>query len=77
MSMKLKLLDSRVAEIYDRTLDFSVIPVLEQLILKGCRSLVAVDPSIGHLKHLISLKPEEMLETQEAASTVEFHESVD
>lgn len=53
--MKLKVLNLTGCRKLRRTPDFSDFPVLERLILEDCRNLVVVDPSIGHLKHLVLL----------------------
>ncbi|XP_031380270.1 TMV resistance protein N-like [Punica granatum] len=55
MSVKLKVLDLTGCRNLQQSPDFSSFLVLERLILEDCRSLVAVDPSIGHLQHLVFL----------------------
>ncbi|KAL8258446.1 hypothetical protein R6Q59_030487 [Mikania micrantha] len=49
----LKILDLRDSFFLKSTPDFSGVPCLERLILENCRSLVRIDPSIGHHKRLV------------------------
>ncbi|OWM84880.1 hypothetical protein CDL15_Pgr027667 [Punica granatum] len=48
-----------------RNPDFSAYMALERLILERCKSLVAIDGSIGSLKHLVSLNIKECSSIQE------------
>ncbi|XP_059667698.1 disease resistance protein L6-like [Cornus florida] len=52
MSRKLKILDLSYCNCLTRTPDFSTFGSLERLILKGCGSMIHIDPSIGNLIHL-------------------------
>ncbi|XP_024196334.1 TMV resistance protein N [Rosa chinensis] len=51
----LVIVDLSDCEFLTKTLDFSQVPKLERLILKGCKRLSDIHPSIGDLKGLISL----------------------
>ncbi|XP_028800271.1 TMV resistance protein N-like [Neltuma alba] len=54
MSKKLKFIDLSYSEEFIRTPDFSMLPNLEQLILKGCVRLSEVHPSLGqHTKVVV------------------------
>nr|AGV28083.1 NBS-LRR protein [Malus domestica] len=48
----LKTLDLSGSWSLQKSLDFSQVPNLEELILEGCESLFEIHPSIGHLKRL-------------------------
>ncbi|XP_031378462.1 TMV resistance protein N-like [Punica granatum] len=53
--MKLKVLDLTECNHLTRTPGFSEFPALERLILRNCRNLVSVDPSIELLSALVSI----------------------
>ncbi|XP_028782172.1 TMV resistance protein N-like [Neltuma alba] len=55
MSKKLKFIDLSYSEEFTRTPDFSMLPNLEQLILKGCVKLSGVHPSLGQHTKLVLL----------------------
>ncbi|XP_057978131.1 disease resistance protein L6-like [Malania oleifera] len=55
MTKKLKVLNLTNCIHLIRTPDFSAYAALERLILEDCGNLVHIDPSIGHLKHLVFL----------------------
>ncbi|KAL3746438.1 hypothetical protein ACJRO7_015402 [Eucalyptus globulus] len=55
MAKNLKVLNLTGCKNLCRTPDLSSLVNLEGLILKGCRNLVQIDPSIGHLKRLVFL----------------------
>ncbi|XP_039162815.1 disease resistance protein RPV1-like [Eucalyptus grandis] len=62
---KLKVLDLSNCAYLRRTPDLSTVVSLEKLILKGCRNLVEIDPSIGKLKLLITLNLNQCQSLQE------------
>ncbi|XP_039171576.1 disease resistance protein RPV1 isoform X3 [Eucalyptus grandis] len=49
---KLKVINLNGSELFVETLNFKNVPNLERLILKGCKALSQVHPSIGYLKRL-------------------------
>ncbi|XP_028762384.1 TMV resistance protein N-like [Neltuma alba] len=51
----LKILNLSHSHCLTETSDFSNLPYLEKLILKDCRGLSMIHPSIGNLRHLIML----------------------
>ncbi|KAK9924376.1 hypothetical protein M0R45_032746 [Rubus argutus] len=51
----LSLMDLSNCQYLTRTPDFSTVPKLERLILKGCKRLSEVHPTIGGLQHLVLL----------------------
>ncbi|XP_050286579.1 disease resistance protein RUN1-like isoform X3 [Quercus robur] len=51
----LRIIDLSDSRELIKTLDFSRVPNLEKLILKGCTKLSKIDSSLGDLKHLILL----------------------
>ncbi|XP_054815587.1 disease resistance protein Roq1-like isoform X2 [Prosopis cineraria] len=53
MSKRIKIIDLSHSEYLIQTPDFSLLPNLEQLVLKGCMKLVEVHPSLGHHKKII------------------------
>ncbi|KAK9950824.1 hypothetical protein M0R45_006291 [Rubus argutus] len=56
LSLKmLILMDLSDCQYLTKTLDFSKVPKLERLILKGCKELSEVHPTIGDLQHLVLL----------------------
>ncbi|XP_024178294.1 uncharacterized protein LOC112184260 [Rosa chinensis] len=56
LSLKmLILMDLSDCKYLTKTLDFSKVPKLEKLILKGCIELLEVHPTIGDLQHLVLL----------------------
>lgn len=56
LSLKmLILMDLSDCQYLTKTLDFSKVPKLERLILKGCKELSEVHPTIGNLQHLVLL----------------------
>ncbi|KAK9949024.1 hypothetical protein M0R45_004572 [Rubus argutus] len=66
LSLKmLILMDLSDCQYLTKTLDFSKVPKLERLILKGCKELSEVHPTIGNLQHLVllNLKSCESLES--------------
>ncbi|XP_030957403.1 TMV resistance protein N-like isoform X1 [Quercus lobata] len=52
---KLKLIDLQLSKNLIRTPDFTGVPILERLCLRGCIHLVEIDPSIGKLSRLTVL----------------------
>lgn len=52
---KLKILNISGCTFLTTTPDFSGVPCIEDLNLSGCKGLVEVDPSIGHLVRLVNL----------------------
>ncbi|XP_054817731.1 disease resistance protein RUN1-like [Prosopis cineraria] len=58
MSGKLKIIDLSHSKDLIQTPNFSLLPNLEQLALKGCTKLVEVHPSLGHHKKIIEVNLE-------------------